>query len=176
MPKIKHQPSGPRSLWRGAISFGLVNIPVLVFSAKEQEDLHFTMLDPSDLSPIGYRYYNKSTGEEVSRASTVKAYRYKPDQYVIMTDADFKKANPKATQTIDIENFVELDEIDPVYFERAYYLKPGKSGDKGYRLLCEALQKSRKVAIAKMVLHTKQHLVAIIPRGKYLLLELLRFA
>ncbi len=172
----ENEVSQPRSLWKGAISFGLVNIPVLVISSREQAELHFTMLDPSNLSPIGYKYYNKTTGEEISRAKTVKAYKYKPDRYVIMTDADFKRANPKATQTIDIENFVELDEIDPVFFEKAHYLLPGKSGDKAYALLRQALLKSHKVAIAKMVLHTKQHLVAVIPRGDYLLLELLHFA
>ena len=174
--KAEKQAGHQRGLWNGAISFGLVNINVRIVSAKEKDDLHFTMLDPSNLSPVGYKYYNKTSGDEVSRSHTVKAYEYKSGKYVIMTDADFKKANPKATQTIDIENFVELEEIDPVFFDRAYYLLPNKGGDKGYMLLCEALKKSKKVAIAKMVLHTKQHLVALIPRGNFMLLELLRFA
>lgn len=165
-----------RGMWNGAISFGLVNINVRVVSAKEEKDLHFTMLDPTNLSPVGYKYYNKTSGEEVTHSKTVKAYEYKSGQYVIMTNADFKKANPKATQTIDVENFVLLDEIDPVFFDRAYYLLPNKGGEKGYKLLCEALHKSGKVAIAKIVLHTKQHLAALIPRGQYLLLELLHFA
>ncbi|MGZ3805650.1 MAG: non-homologous end joining protein Ku [Pseudobdellovibrionaceae bacterium] len=165
-----------RGLWSGVISFGLVNIPVRVVSAKEQKEIHFTLLDPSNLSPIGYKYYNKTTGEEVSHRDAVKAYEYKPDSYVIMTEADFQKANPKATQTIDIENFVALDEIDPVFFEKAYYLLPNKGGEKAYSLLVEALLRTHKVAIAKIVLHTKQHLVALIPRGKFLLLELLNFA
>ena len=117
-----------RGLWTGAISFGLVNINVRVVSAKEQKDLHFTMLDPTNLSPVGYKYYNKTSGEEISRSKTVKAFEYKDGQYVIMSDADFKKANPKATQTIDIENFVELEQIDPVFFNRAYYLLPNKGG------------------------------------------------
>jgi DNA end-binding protein Ku len=172
----KKESLSQRGLWNGNISFGLVNIAVRVVSAKEQPDLHFSMLDPSNLSPVGYKYYNKATGEEVSRNKTVKAYEYKPDQYVILTDADFKKANPKATQTIDIENFVELDDIDPVFFDRAYYLLPNKGSEKAYRLLTEALLQTRKVGVAKMVLHTKQHLVALIPRGHYLLLELLHFA
>ena len=165
-----------RSLWKGSISFGLVNVPVLLMSAREHKDLHFTMLDSRDFSPVGYRYYNKSTGDDVTRSQIVKAYNYSSNQYVVMNEADFKKANPKATQTIDIENFVEMREIDPVFFERAYYLVPGKGGEKGYELLSEALRKSEKVAIAKMVLHTKQHLVAVIARGEYLLLEILRFA
>jgi DNA end-binding protein Ku len=170
--KEKH----PRGMWSGTISFGLVNIGVRVLSAKEQKDLHFTLIDPTNFSPIGYKYYNKSTGDEISHNDAVKAYEYKSGQYVIMTDADFKKANPKATQTIDIENFVELSEIDPVFFEQAYYLLPNEGGEKGYRLLCDALNKTGKVAIAKIVMHGKQHLVALIPRGNYLLLELLHFA
>lgn len=165
-----------RGLWSGAISFGLVNVPVRVVSAKEQPDLHFTMLDPSNLSPVGYKYYNKASGEEISRGKTVKAFEHEKGRYVIMTDADFKRANPKATQTIDIENFVRLDEIDPVFFEKAYYLLPNKGGQKGYQLLVDALRNTGKVAVAKIVLHTKQHLAALIPRGNFLLLELLHFA
>ncbi len=167
---------GGRGLWSGNISFGLISIPVKLISAREQSDLRFTMLDPKNLSPVGYKYYNKSTGKELSRGDTVKAFEHKKGSYVIMTDADFKKANPEATQTIDIENFVELSEIDPVFFEKAYYLTPRKGGEKAYHLLCAALEKSQKVAIAKIVLHTKQHLVAVMPRGSYLLLELLHFA
>jgi DNA end-binding protein Ku len=165
-----------RGLWKGSISFGLVNIAVQVVSAKERPDLHFMMLDPSNSAPVGYKYYNKGSGEEVKRSDTVKAYEYKSGKYVIFTDADFKKANPKATQTIDIQNFVTLHEIDPVFFEKAYYLLPLKGSEKAYTLLAEALQKTQKVAVAKIVLHTKQHLAAIIPRQKYLLLELLHFA
>lgn len=172
----KKEPATQRGLWSGAISFGLVNIPVRLVSAREQKELRFIMLDPSNLSPVGYKYYNKSTGEEIPRSKTVKAFEHKPHEYVIFTDADFKKANPEATQTVDIENFVSLDEIDPVYFEKAYYLLPNKGGHKAYQLLTDALRKSRKVAIAKIVLHTKQHLVALIPRGPYLLLEMLHFA
>lgn len=165
-----------RGLWSGNISFGLINIPVRLVSAREQKEIHFTMLDPKNLSPIGYKYYNKVTGSEVSRGKTVKAFEYKKGNYVILTDSDFRKANPVATQTIDIENFVELAEIDPVFFAKAYYLVPRKGGEKAYALLLAALEKSAKVAIAKIVLHTKQHLVALMPRGSYLLLELLHFA
>lgn len=168
--------SRQRGLWSGNISFGLVNIAVRLVSAREQKGLSFNMLDPSNLAPVGYKYYNKATGDEVKRGSTIKGYEYKPGNYVLMSDADFKKANPKATQTIDIENFVKLDEIDPVFFEKAYYLLPSKGSEKAYKLFCEALQKSRRVAIAKMVMHTKQHLVALMPRDKYLLCEMLHFA
>ncbi len=165
-----------RGIWKGSISFGLVNIGVRVISAKEKDNLSFKMLDPSNLSPIGYRYYNKSTGEEVPRSDTVKAFEYKDGRYVVFTDADFKKANPKATQTIDIENFVKLEEIDPVFFKRSYYLAPMKGSEKAYKLLVEALEHSKKVAIAKIILHTRQHLAALIPRGDHLLLELLHFS
>ncbi len=113
--KIQKKYGETRGMWNGAISFGLVNINVRVVSAKEEKDLHFTMLDPSNLSPVGYKYYNKTSGEEVTHSKTVKAFEYKSGQYVIMTDADFKKANPKATQTIDIENFVSLNEIDEAF-------------------------------------------------------------
>lgn len=165
-----------RGLWSGSISFGLVNIPVKVQTAKEQKEIHFTMLDPSNLSKVGYKYYNKSTGEDVNRGDTVKGFEYEKGNFVILTDEDFKKAYPKTTQTIDIQNFVQLEEIDPVFFDKAYYLTPAKGGDKGYALLSQALLKQKKVAIAKFVLHNKQHLVALIPRGKYLLLETLHFA
>ena len=167
---------GKCGLWKGHISFGLVSIPVQVMSAKEQKELHFSMIDPRDFSPVGYKYYNKHSGKDVKHNETVKGYEYKKGSFVVLNEADFKKANPIATQTIDIENFVHLDDIDPVFFDRAYYLLPLKGGEKAYGLLTEALHKSRKVAIAKIVMHTKQHLVALIPRGKFLLLELLHFA
>lgn len=165
-----------KGIWSGNISFGLVNIGVRLVSAKEQKSLSFSMLDPTNLSPVGYKYYNKRTGEEVKRGSTVKGYEYKPGSYVLMGEGDFRKANPKATQSIDIEGFVKLEEIDPVFFERAYYLLPIKGSEKAYKLFREALGRSRRVAIAKVVLHTKQHLVALMPRGDYLLCELLHFA
>ena len=173
---LKKSSPSARGLWTGSISFGLVNIPVKVQTAKEQKEIHFSMLDPSNLSKVGYKYYNKSTGEDVNRADTVKGFEYEKGNYVILSDEDFKKAYPKTTQTIDIQNFVELEEIDPVFFDKAYYLTPAKGGDKGYALLSQALLKQKKVAIAKFVLHNKQHLVALIPRGSYLLLETLHFA
>lgn len=174
--KTKTEAETQRGLWKGNISFGLVNIAVRVVSAREQKALHFTMVDPSNLSPVGYKYYNKNSGEDISHSNVVKAYEYKKGKFVILTEADFKRANPKATQTIDIENFVMLSEIDPVFFNGAYYLLPQKGSEKAYGLLCDALKKTDKVAIAKMVLHTKQHLVALMSRGKFLLLELLHFA
>lgn len=174
--RAEKDPRLSRGIWNGNISFGLINIPVRLVSSREQPDLHFTMLDPRNLSPVGYKYYNKLSGKEISRSDTVKAFEFRKGEFVILSDADFKKANPEATQTIDIQNFVELEEIDPVYFMRAYYILPNRGGDKAYSLLSQSLLSSGKVAIAKIVLHTKQYLAALIPRGEYLLLELLHFA
>ena len=165
-----------RGIWSGAISFGLLNIPVAVMSAKEEERLSFKMLDVKNNSPIGYKQYNKATGKEVDKKNIEKAYEYKKNQFVIITDEDFLKANPKATRTIDIEDFVSLDEVDILLFEKPYYLVPGKNGEKGYVLLKKILEETNKVAIAKFVLRSKQHLVAVIARGDYLILEMLRYS
>lgn len=165
-----------RGLWSGAISFGLINIPVQILSAKEQERLHFHLLDKHDFSPIGYKQINKSTGREVQRKSIVKGYEYSPNQFVILTDADFTKANPRATQTLDIEDFVNLDDVDPLMFEKPYYLIPGKSGEKGYLLLRKTLEHTKKAAITQFVMRKKEYLGAIMARGDYLILEILRYA
>src|SRR5690606_5534398 len=135
-----------RPLWTGVISFGLINIPVMVMSAKEGEELHFNLLDKRDHSRIGYKQINKRTGEEVDRKNIVKGYEYEPDQFVILTDQDFERANPKATQTIDIQDSVELKELDPLLFEKPYYLLPGKGGKKAYVLLRKVLEETGKVA------------------------------
>ena len=166
----------PRGLWKGSIAFGLVNIPVQLASAEEKEHIHFRMLDKRDHAPIGYKQYNKLTGKEITRDQIVKGFEFKKGEYAIMTDADFKKANPKATRTIEIEDFVLLDEVDFQLFEKSYYIVPQKGGEKGYALLRSVLEKSEKVAIAKIVLHTVQRLAAVIAREDYLILELLRFA
>ncbi len=165
-----------RGIWSGAISFGLLNIPVSVMSAKEEERLSFNMLDKKNNSLIGYKQYNKKTGREVDKNNIVKGYEYEKDQFVILTDEDFLKANPKATQTIDIEDFVSLEEVDLLLFEKPYYLVPAKNGEKGYVLLQKVLTETKKVAIAKYVMRNRQHLVAIMARGEYLILEQLRFA
>ena len=165
-----------RGIWSGAISFGLLNIPISVMSAKEEERLSFNLLDKKNNSLIGYKQYNKKTGREVEKKNIVKAYQYEPNQFVIITEEDMLKANPKATQTIDIEDFVSLDELDILLFEKPYYLVPGKNGEKGYVLLKKVLEETKKVAVAKFVMHSRQHLVAIMARGEYLILEMLRFA
>lgn len=164
------------SIWKGSISFGLLNIPVTLQKAQEGTDLSFSMLDEKDLSPIKYKKVNAKSGHEVPWPRIVKGYEYESGQYVIMNKDDFKAANPKATQTIDIEDFVSFDEIDLMFFEKPYYLVPQKNGVKGYFLLCEALKKTNKVAIAKIVIRTKMHLACIMAKGDYLVLEMLRFA
>jgi DNA end-binding protein Ku len=165
-----------RGIWSGAISFGLINIPVSIMSPKQEERISFRMLDKTDNSPIGYKQYNKSTGKDVDRKNIVKGYEYERNQYVIITDDDFKAANPKQTQTIDIQDFIDVHDVDPLLFERPYYLVPGKNGEKGYVLLRQVLERTNRVAIAQFVLRNKQHLVALMARGDYLILEVLRFA
>jgi DNA end-binding protein Ku len=166
----------PRPLWKGAISFGLLNIPIELLSAKDEKKLSFHMLDKRDNSLIGYKQYNKSTGKEITKSNIIKGFEYEPHKFVFLEPKDFIKANPKATQTIDIEDFVELADLDFLMFERPYFLVPGKNGEKGYVLLRKALEESKKVAVAKFVLHNSQHLASIIPKGDYLILEVLRFA
>lgn len=164
------------SFWKGSISFGLLNIPVSLQSAEQGEELHFSLLDKKSMARIKYKKVNADTGQEVPYHQIVKGYEYEKNQFVIVTDEDFKAANPKATQTIDIEDFVDIKEIDPLLFERPYYIVPQKQGEKGYFLLRDAMAKNGRVAVAKVVLRTKQHLAAILAKGDYLVLELLRFS
>lgn len=164
------------NIWKGSISFGLLNIPVSLQSAQQERDLHFSLLDSKDMAHIKYKKVNAKTGREVQQKQIVKGYEYKPGQYVTITDVDFEKANPKATKTIDIEDFILREELDTMLFEKPYYIAPQKGAEKGYFLLREALEKTRKVAIAKIVIRTKQHLAMIMPKGDYLILELIRFA
>lgn len=163
------------SIWKGSISFGLLNIPVSLQKAQEGHDLSFSMLDEKDLSPIKYKKINANNGREVPWERIVKGYQYEKGHYVIMSKEDLKAANPKATQTIDIEDFVDFSEIDLMFLEKPYYLVPQKTGIKGYFLLVEALKKTKKVAVAKIIIRTKMHLSMIMTKGDYLVLELLRF-
>lgn len=175
--KEHHHPRGRRrGLWKGSLAFGLVNIPIYLESAEQEKKIHFHLIDKRDHAPVGYKQINKSTGHEITRASVVKGYEYEKGQYVLMGEADFKKANVKATSTIEIEDFVELQEINPMLFEKPYYVLPQKGGEKGYALLREVLERTQKAAVAKIVLHTVQHLVCLMVRGDYLILEILRFA
>jgi DNA end-binding protein Ku len=167
----------PRALWKGSISFGLVNIPVGLFPATEREDqLKFTQLDRKSMSPIGYRRYAKNTGDEVAYEDIVRGYEHEPGQYVILDDADFEKANVKASHTVEILDFVDASQIEPMFFESPYWLAPTQANSKGYALLRETLRRTGKVGIARVVIRTREHLGAVIARGPMLVLEILRYA
>ena len=166
-----------RGLWKGAISFGLVNVPVELFSAeKRSSELDLTMLDKRDLAPVGYKRYNKSTGEDVPWAEIVKGYEYDDDKYVVLSDEDFRRANVEASKTVDIQAFVDLKDIPPLYFETPYYLAPGKRGEKAYALLRDAMKKAGEAGIATVVIRTRQYLAAVLPQDDVLLMDTLRYA
>ena len=166
-----------RGLWKGAISFGLVNVPVELYSAqKKSSELDMTMLDKRDLSPVGYKRVNKASGKEVPWDDVVKGYEYKDDKYVVLSEEDFRRANPEASKTVDIQAFVELSSIEPQYFDTPYYLVPGKRGEKAYALLRETLKKAGKAGIATVVIRTKQYLAALIAQDQLLVLDTLRYA
>ena len=166
----------PRALWKGGISFGLVHVPVALYPASRSESLGLDMLDKRDFSPIGYRRINKNTGEEVARENIVKGYEYEKGEYVVVSDEDFRLANVKATQTVEIVAFVEADAVAPYYFDTPYYLEPGKRGEKGYTLLREVLRRTGRVGIARVVIRSRQHLAAVVPLERVLVLNTLRYA
>lgn len=166
----------PRVLWKGAISFGLVHIPVGLYSAEKRNNFDLTMLDRRDMKPVGFKRYNKETGEEVPWDQIVKGYEYEKERYVVLTDEDFRRANVEATQTIDILRFVEGNEITPMYFETPYYLAPDRRGEKGYALLRETLKHTHKVGVANVVIRTRQYVAALIPVDEVIVLNTLRYA
>lgn len=165
-----------RALWKGAISFGLVYIPVEMYTAVQEHDLDLTMLDKRDFSPIGYKRYNKSSGKEVSWDHIVKGYEYEDDEYVVLSDEDLKRANVEATQTIDIMAFVDAADVPLTYYETPYYLAPSRGGGKVYALLRETLRKAGKLGIATVVMRTKQHLCALVCVEDKIVLNTLRYA
>jgi DNA end-binding protein Ku len=166
-----------RGLWKGAISFGLVNVPVELHSAqKRSAEFDMTMLDKRDLSPVGYRRVNKATGKEVPWDEIVKGYEYEDDKYVVLSEEDFRRANPEAAKTVDIAAFVDLNAIAPQFFDTPYCLIPGKRGEKAYALLRETLKKAGKAGIATVVIRTKQYLAALIAQDELLILNTLRYA
>ncbi|HVL05451.1 MAG TPA: Ku protein [Acidimicrobiales bacterium] len=166
----------PRPIWSGAISFGLVNVPVKVFSATSSKDVRFHQLDGKSKSRIKQKRVSMATGEEVPYEDLVKAYEIAPDNYVTVTPEELEALDPKASKTIDIEDFVDLDQIDPVYYERPYYLVPDKGGQKAYALLRNAMRETNKVGIARVVLRTKQYLAAIRPKDDALVMETMLFS
>jgi DNA end-binding protein Ku len=166
-----------RGIWKGAICFGLVNVPVELYSAqKRSSELDMTMLDKRDLSPVGYKRVNKATGKEVPWDEIVKGYEYEDDKSVVLSEEDFRRANPEAAKTVDIVAFVDLNAIAPQFFETPYYLVPGKRGEKAYALLRETLKKAGKAGIATVVIRTKQYLAALYPQDEILVLNALRYA
>ena len=166
----------PRELWKGAIRFGLVHIPVSLYPAEQSEELSFTMLDRRDMSPIGYKRVNKTTGAEVPYDQIVKGYEWEDGHYVTLEKEDFRNANVEATQTVDIMGFIDADQVPNFFYESPYYLAPGKHGDKGYALLRETLVRSHKVGLATVVIRTRQHIAALYPVDNLLVLNTLRFA
>jgi DNA end-binding protein Ku len=170
------EPAQGRGIWSGSISFGLLQIPVTLLTAERRaEEIHFRQLDKKDLSPIRYERVNSATGKPVEWKDIVKGYEYEPDNYVVLEPEDLKKANVKATQTLDIQDFVSADQIDPAFFETPYYIVPQKRATKAYVLLREALKKKNAIAVATFVLRTREHLCALMPVGDAIMLEVLRF-
>jgi Ku protein, prokaryotic len=165
-----------RAIWKGSISFSLVNIPISLYPATRREELSFRLLRKTDLSPINYKRVAEADGKEVPWEEIVKGYEYEKGKFVVLKEDDFRRADIEATQSIDIIQFVPLEEIDPMFFDKPYYLEPQKKGSKAYALLRDALKKADKVGIAKVVIKTRQHLAAVKPEGNALVLELMHFA
>jgi DNA end-binding protein Ku len=165
-----------RAIWKGSISFGLVNIPIALYPATRREELKFRLLRKSDLSPVNYKRVAEKDGKEVSWDQIVKGYEYEKGKYVVVKDEDFERVDLEATQTVDIQDFVDQEAIDPMFFYKPYYLEPQKGGDKAYALLRDALKDSGKVGIAKVVIKTRQYLAGVKPEDGVLVLELMHFA
>jgi DNA end-binding protein Ku len=165
-----------RAIWKGTVSFGLVNIPIALYPATRREELKFRLLRKSDLSPVNYKRVAEKDGKEVPWNQIVKGYEYEKGKYVVLKEDDFQRVDLEATQTVEIQDFVEVDEIDPVFFYKPYYLEPQKGGDKAYTLLRDSLEKSGKVGIAKVVIKTRQYLAGVKPEDGALVLELMHFA
>jgi len=162
----------PRSIWTGAISFGLVTVPVKLYSAVNRKSVRFNQLNAKTGSRIAQKRVDASTGEEVAYEDLVKGYEISSDRYVVIDPAELDSVQPAKTKTIDIEDFVDLDEIDPIFYDHPYYLAPGPGGAKPYRLLLEAMRETNRVAIAKVVIRQKESLVAIRPLAEHDVLEM----
>jgi len=167
---------GARGLWNGAISFSLIHIPVSLHTASRAHQLDLNLLDKRDFAPVGYQRYNKSTGKVVEWNDVVKGYEYEKGEYVVLTDEDFRRANVEASRTIDIQTFVDRDAIAPYYFDTPYFLVPDKNGERVYSLLREALEQSKKLAVATFVLRSRQHVAALMPVDKIIVLNTLRYS
>ncbi|AOJ40352.1 DNA-binding protein [Burkholderia lata] len=164
-----------RMIWKGAISFGLVHVPVQLFPATRTVKPSFRLLDKRSMDPVGYRQVNKRTGKEVTREDIVRGYEYEKERYVVLTDDEIRAANPESTQTVDIVTFVDEDAVSFLYLDTPYYLVPDRKGEKVYALLRDALKDSGKIGIAHVVMRDRQHLGALIPVGPLLALDTLRW-
>jgi DNA end-binding protein Ku len=164
-----------RSLWKGAITFGLVHIPIGLYSATEETDVDFDWLDRRTMDPVGYKRINKRTGREIDKEDVVKGVEHGKGNYVVLTPEEIAEAYPRTTQTIEIESFIDVDEVPFVYLEKPYYTAPINKGEKVYALLREALKETGKAGLARVVIHSKQHLAVVLPCGPALVLNLLRW-
>lgn len=164
-----------RSVWKGAITFGLVHIPIGLYSATAESDLNFDWLDKRTGDPVGYKRVNKKTGREIDAAHIAKGIEYQKGEYVILSKEEIAEAYPRTTQTIEIEAFVDIDEVPFVYLEKPYYTAPINRGEKVYALLRETLVQSKKAGIARVVIQTKQHLAILVPMGPALVLNLMHW-
>jgi DNA end-binding protein Ku len=165
-----------RSVWKGAISFGLVHIPVALYAATAEARPKFNLIDKASMSPVGNKQVSKTTGEAVQPDELVKGIAVEDGQYVILTKEEIRSALPRSTQTIEIEAFVEADDIPPTYYQKPYYVAPVNKGEKAYLLLRDTLRKTGKAGLARVVISTRQHLAALVPFGEGLALNLLRWA
>jgi DNA end-binding protein Ku len=168
-------PSSTRTVWKGAITFGLVHIPIGLYSATAESDLNFDWLDKRTGDPVGYKRVNKRTGREIATDDIVKGVQYEKGEYVVLSKEEVAQAYPRTTQTIEIEAFVDVDEVPFVYLEKPYYTAPINKGEKVYALLREALVQTSKAGIARVVIQTKQHLAVLMPCGPALVLNLMRW-
>ena len=173
--KARRERVASRAIWKGSIDFGLVNIPVRLYSAESPGRVNFDLLDKRDFARIRYRRVNENTGREVPWEQIIKGYEYDTDEYVALSDEDFVQANVEATQTITITDFVDAHDVSPIYYDKPYFLETSKNGFRAYALLREVLKKTGKVGIAKVVIRTRQHLAMLFADGPRLILNLLRF-
>ncbi len=164
-----------RAIWKGSVGFGLVTVPISLYPALHREEIRFRLLRGKDLSPVNYKRVAAVDGKQVDWDDIVKGYEYEKGKFVILKDEDFARVDIEATQTVDIINFVNLDEVNPLLFNKPYYMQAEKTGRKAYVLLRDALKKSNRIAMARVVIKTRQHLAAVKPQGDGLMLELMHF-
>src|SRR3954447_24830190 len=165
----------PRAIWSGSISFGLLNVPVKLYSAVSRKNIRFRELREKDGSRVRHKRVAEADGKEVAYDDIVKGYEFAPDQYVTLSRDELTELDPKKTRAIEIQDFVDIEDIDPIYFEQPYYLGPDKGAERAYALLVQAMKDARKVAVARFVLRNKEHLAAIRPMGDVLTLTTMRF-